>query len=104
MSGQAVIRFSAPLRMVLIEEGFDPSGAITLPDEAEAEVRAGVRELGRKRAFGSVKVGASLGGSRWQTTLCPIKGRGLFLPVKKAVRLAEGLSDGDLVTVELELL
>jgi hypothetical protein len=90
--------------MVMIEDGFDPSGAVTLPQAAEAEVRATVLELGKKRAFGSVKVAVSLGASRWQTTLCPIKGGGLFLPIKKPVRIAEGLSEGDVVEVELAVL
>ena len=33
------IRFTAPLQMIFIEEGFDPAGTIILPDEAVAEVR-----------------------------------------------------------------
>lgn len=103
MSG-AEIRFTAPLRMFMIEDGFDPSAALRLPEAAEAEVRAAVLELGKKRAFGSVKVAVTLGGSRWNTMLCPVKGGGLFLPVKKAVRVAEGLAEGDDVSVLLDLL
>lgn len=97
------IRFTAPLQMVFIEEGFDPAGTIVLPDEAVAEVRLAALELGKKRAFGSVKVGVTVGKSRWRTSLGARKDGRLFLPLKKPVRLAEGLTEGDPVTVELEL-
>jgi hypothetical protein len=61
-------------------------------------------ELGKRRGFGSVKVTAQIGGSRWQTSLFPQKSGGWFLPVKKPVRLAENLDFGDDVEGELELL
>lgn len=61
-------------------------------------------ELGRGRGFGSVKVNARIGESRWSTSVFPPKEGGWFLPVKKAICRAEGLEEGDEVEVELELL
>lgn len=60
-------------------------------------------ETGRRRGFGSVKLEVAVGGSRWSTSAFPLSGGGWFLPIKKAVRNAEGLSVGDMVTVTLDL-
>ena len=65
-----------------------------------------IRDLteGRRNGFGSVKVRAGINGSRWSTSVFPDSSRGTFiLPVKKSIRLAEGVAAGDAVTVVLEL-
>lgn len=59
---------------------------------------------GKRRGFGSVKVEARIGGSSWQTSLFPQKDGTWFLPVKAAVRRAEGLAEGEPVTASLDLL
>ena len=61
-------------------------------------------ETARRRGFGSVRVDVALGASRWSTSVFPQKGGDWFLPVKKAVCRAEGLTRGDPVEVALELL
>jgi hypothetical protein len=61
-------------------------------------------ELGRRRGFGSVKVEAAIGDSRWSTSVFPQKEGGWFLPVKKAICRAEGLDENDEIAVRLELL
>ena len=101
------VRFAGRLQSMVIEEGYDPIGWVALTGAAADAVAAHelVRrmETGKRRGFGSVKVIASIGGSRWQTSLFPQKTGGWFLPVKKPVRLAEGLEFGDEVEGELEL-
>ena len=101
------VRFAAPLQSMHIEEGYAPIGFLRIPSEA-AEAIAGHEferrlEMGKRRGFGSVKVTVTLGASRWQTSLFPNKDGSWFLPIKKPVRLAERLVDGDEVAVELEL-
>jgi len=102
------VSFGGPLRAMLIEEGYDPIGWVALTGDAAEAVAAHELarrlELGKRRGFGSVKVTAQIGGSRWQTSLFPQKSGGWFLPVKKPVRLAEGLDFGDAIEGELELL
>ena len=102
------VRFAGPLQSMVIEEGYDPIGWVALTGAAAEAVAAHelVRrmETGKRRGFGSVKVTATIGGSRWQTSLFPQKTGGWFLPVKKTVRLAEGLDFGVEVAGELELL
>lgn len=62
-------------------------------------------ELGKGRGFGSVKVRASIGDSEWQTSVFPSKVHGGYvLPIKAAVRKAEGLAEGDEVKASLALL
>jgi hypothetical protein len=61
-------------------------------------------ELGRRRGFGSVRVEAAIGASRWPTSVFPQKGGGWFLPVRKAICRAEDLGAGDEVAVTLALL
>jgi len=57
------------------------------------------------RGFGSVRVAVTIGGTHWKTSIFPDTARGTYvLPIKKAVRAAEGLTEGDLLTVSLEIL
>lgn len=59
---------------------------------------------GRTNGFGSVRVKATVGRTTWVTSVFPDKGRESFiLPVKAAVRKAEGLAAGSPVTVHLQL-
>ncbi len=52
--------------------------------------------------FGSLKVTATIGSSRWQTSVFPSREEGWMLPVKASVRKAEGLAEGDVVELALE--
>ena len=64
-----------------------------------------IREIPRPvRGFGSVRVDARVGGSRWRTSIFPGVDGAYVLPLKRAVRDAEGLTDGGPVTVRLEVL
>ncbi|MFM5893050.1 MAG: DUF1905 domain-containing protein [Novosphingobium sp.] len=53
--------------------------------------------------FGSLKVTARIGDSTFKTSVFPSKELGWLLPVKASVRKAEVLSEGDAVTVVLDL-
>ena len=101
------VRFAAPLQSILIEEGYAPMGFLRIPAEAAEQIVAHEferrLEMGKRRGFGSVKVTVTLGGSTWQTSLFPNKDGSWFLPIKKPVRVAEDLMDGDEVEVDLEL-
>ena len=82
-------------------QGEAPWVFITLPVEDAEEVRARVPERG---GFGSVKVNAVIGESRWQTSLFPDKGSESFvLPVKRAIREREDLAPGDAARVSLHI-
>lgn len=62
-------------------------------------------ELGTGRGFGSVKVAATIGETRWTTSVFPSGSHeGYLLPVKLAVRKAEDLAAGDEAEVALDLL
>jgi len=81
---------------------------VELPEDVAKEVAT--YELhqriltGKRRGFGSVKVGATIGASQWSTSLFPQKDGTWFLPVKAAVRRAEKLELGEAVTAQIELL
>ena len=102
-----MIRFAARLETAFIEEGYDPAYFVAVTGETAEQVAGhelGRRlEMGKRRGFGSVKVTVTLGESRWQTSLFPNKDGSWFLPIKKPVRVAEGLLEGEEVEVELEL-
>ena len=75
---------------------------VTLPPDA-SEV---IRELaaGPRRGFGSVRVRVTVGGSTWATSIFPDGARGGYvLPIKRAVRRAEGIDTGDVAAVTVEL-
>jgi hypothetical protein len=102
------VRFSGTLQSILIEEGYDPMAFVRIPADAAEQIVAHELErrleLGKRRGFGSVKVAVTLGDITWQTSLFPNKDGSWFLPIRKPVRLAEGLDYGDDVEVELALL
>ncbi|MFJ3788681.1 DUF1905 domain-containing protein [Kitasatospora sp. NPDC090091] len=76
---------------------------VSLPAEASEEVRD--HPGGPPRGFGSRRVQVTVGGSTWQTSIFPDSARGRYvLPVKRAVRKAEGLESGDTASVTVELL
>jgi hypothetical protein len=101
------VAFAAPLQSLDIEDGYAPIGFLRIPPEAAEAIVAHEferrLEMGKRRGFGSVKVTVTLGASTWQTSLFPNKDGSWFLPIKKPVRLAEGIAEGDEVAVELEL-
>ena len=80
---------------------------VTIDGEVGDAIRATMlmRRLeggGQRRGWGSVKVSAQIGDSRWQTSLFPHKeSGGWLLPVKGAIRKAEGIVDGDEVAISL---
>jgi Domain of unknown function (DUF1905) len=79
---------------------------VTLDGEADEALSgtALMRKLeGMSRGWGSLKVVATIGESRWSTSVFPSKESGWLLPVKAAVRKAERLVEGDAVKVMLEL-
>ena len=104
MTALPSMTFTAPLwRWSARRETADPSAwcFVTLPPE----VSEAVRDLaGEPRGFGSVRVHAEVAGTRWDTSVFPDATSGSFvLPVKKAVRLAAEVGEGDDLTVTLSL-
>jgi hypothetical protein len=72
---------------------------VTLPSDTADDIDAFV---GHRGGFGSVPVEASVGGTTWKTSLFPDATSASFvLPVKKAVRRAEGLETDGPVSVRL---
>lgn len=71
-----------------------------------AELSEDVRELPRPpRGFGAVRVRARIGNSEWTTSMFPSAQRGGYiLPLKKAVRDAEGITEDNIPWVRLEVL
>lgn len=52
--------------------------------------------------WGMIPVAARIGSTSWTTSLFPKDGR-YIVPLKVVVRRAEGIDDGDVVSVELEV-
>lgn len=75
---------------------------LTIDGQTAAEIRYAA--LGRTGGFGSIKVEARIGTTRWSTSIFPQRSSGGFLlPVKAAVRKSENIGEGDEVTVELTI-
>jgi hypothetical protein len=75
---------------------------MTLPTELADELRA--RHEGAHRVFGSLRVTATLGSSRWRTSLFTDTRAGPYLlPIKAEVRRREHIEDGDTATITLDL-
>ncbi len=75
---------------------------VSLPPDQSEEV--GQRAMALPRAgFGAVRVDVTVGRTTWSTSIFPAAPDRYDLPVKKAVRRAEGLEPGDQVRVRVEL-
>ena len=108
MSG-AIVEASA--RIWLWNNGTNPASwhFVTITGDAAEAIRAHEAmhrlEFGKGRGFGSVKVSAAIGETSWNTSVFPSKSEdGFLLPIKKAVRKAQDLAEGDEVQVSLDLL
>lgn len=76
---------------------------VTLPRDLSEDVRA--LQAGPRRGFGAVKVEVSIGATTWQTSVFPSQELEAYvLPLKKAVRAAQGLEVGDTATVALRVI
>lgn len=75
---------------------------VSLPEDASAMIRERPRP---PRGFGSVRVRVAIGTSTWTTSVFPDASRGVYvLPMKKSVRAAESLGEGDPADIHLEVL
>ena len=73
---------------------------LTVDGQTSAEIRYAA--LGRTGGFGSIKVTATIGRTRWRTSIFPHRESGGFiLPIKAEVRRNEGIVPGSVVTVQL---
>ncbi|MEU6235183.1 DUF1905 domain-containing protein [Kitasatospora sp. NPDC047058] len=76
---------------------------VSLPVDASEEIRD--FPGGPPRGFGSRRVRVTVGHTTWLTSVFPDSARGCYvLPVKRAVRKAEAIEEGDVATVTVELL
>jgi hypothetical protein len=73
---------------------------VTVPPEACEALRDVSKFV--TYGWGMIPVRARVGGTTWKTSLFPKEGRYL-VPLKDSVRKAEGLGEGTLVTVFLEV-
>lgn len=75
---------------------------ISLPDDHADDIDE--RFGHRAKGFGSLRVEVTIGGTTWATSIFPDTKRATYvLPVKKAVRVAEGLAEGTVTDVELRV-
>ena len=75
---------------------------VSLPEDLADEIEAAHGTRGR--GFGAIAVAVEIGTSRWQTSIFPDSKRGTYLlPIRKAVRAAEGVVDGARVSVALRV-
>ena len=76
---------------------------VTVPEAVSDEVDEAVGD--GAGGFGSVRVEVTVGRTVWRTSLFPSAEEGAYvLPLKKAVRVAEGLADDDVAEVSIRLL
>ncbi|OJX70119.1 MAG: hypothetical protein BGO95_03650 [Micrococcales bacterium 73-13] len=75
---------------------------LTVPTDASEEIAAIPRP---PRGFGGVRVRVRVGGSAWETSIFPDSRAGAYvLPMRRAVLVAEGIEEGDLVDARIDLL
>lgn len=77
---------------------------VTVPPDVSTAIEDVADSVGPRAGFGSVKVQARVGETVWRTSVFPDSESGCFvLPVKRAVREANGVGPGDEMTLVLEV-
>ena len=96
----AVIRYRPTEGRQAIEAMWEVGAyAVCLPFDVADEIEA--RDPGGT-GFGSVRVEVTCGATTWRTSVFPDTGRATYvLPMKRAVRDAEGLAPGDTASIRL---
>jgi hypothetical protein len=88
----------APSRFSFVAEVWEHEGPaawhfVSLPEAVADDIEATYGH--QARGFGSLRVEVTIGRTRWSTSIFPDRKRGTYvLPVKKSVRVAEGLGAG----------
>jgi hypothetical protein len=91
------LEFSAE---VWVWRGPSPFHFVTVPDEQSAQLQAASALV--TYGWGMIPVGARIGSTEWTTSLFAKDG-GYVVPLKDAVRKAERIDVGDVVTVRLRV-
>jgi hypothetical protein len=78
--------------------GPSPYHFVTVPEEGSGELQASSALV--TYGWGMIPVEVRIGSTRWTTSLFPKDG-GYVVPLKDLVRNAEGIDEGDTVTVRL---
>lgn len=79
-------------------KGPSPFHFVTVPEPEAAELRAASSLV--SYGWGVIPVAVQIGRTRWTTSLFPKKGAYL-VPLRDAVRAAEGVTLGDVVSIRL---
>jgi hypothetical protein len=77
-----------------------PYHYVRVPAEQSAAIRTVAPEV--SYGWGMIPVAARIEGTDWTTALFP-KDAHYLVPIKGAVRTAEGIDDGDVVTIKLTI-
>jgi len=57
-----------------------------------------------RKGFGSIPVLATVGATKWKTSVFPTKEKEFLLPIKRIVRERENISIGDTITIKLTVI
>ncbi len=57
-----------------------------------------------RRGFGAIPVNVTVGSTNWKTSIFPQKAGTFLLPIKKEIRKVEGVYEGDLVKITVEVI
>lgn len=83
---------------IFVWRGPSPFYFVAMPRDQSSDLREIASQL--TYGWGVIPVTVTIGATRWTTSLIPKDGRYL-VPLKDAIRRAEGLADGDVVTVSV---
>ena len=73
---------------------------VIVPDKPSSAIRAIARAA--SYGWGAIPVTAAIANRAWETSIFPKEGHYL-VPITAAIRVAEGLADGDAVTMRLAI-
>lgn len=75
---------------------------VSVPERESREIKMSYGTP--RRGWGSIPVEATIGRTSWKTSIFPDSRSGTYLlPLKLKIRIAEGIADGDRITVRLKM-
>lgn len=75
---------------------------IRINEKTSDDIRGKFGEFAK--GWGSIPINVTIGKSNWKTSIFPDKNKSYLLPIKSQIRKAEKIEEGDLVSLEIEII
>ncbi len=87
---------------IWLYKGSGPWHFVTIEKDDANEIKK--QYMWPRKGFGSIPINVKIGNTKWKTSVFPDKNSTFVLPIKKEVRKAEDIKEGDIVSFSIEVI